>query len=53
MQLSAVGDLESRPVSWLWPGRLALGKLAMLDGDPGLVRQGELLHAVFPLLVSA
>ena len=36
MQLSAVGDLESRPVSWLWPGRLALGKLAMLDGDPGL-----------------
>lgn len=36
MQLSAVGDLESRPVTWLWPGRLALGKLAMLDGDPGL-----------------
>src|SRR5581483_11459691 len=36
MQLSAVGDLQSRPLSWLWPGRLALGKLAMLDGDPGL-----------------
>src|SRR6185437_677137 len=36
MQLSAVGDLVSRPVSWLWPGRLALGKLAILDGDPGL-----------------
>jgi hypothetical protein len=36
IQLSAIGDLESRPVSWLWPGRLALGKLAMLDGDPGL-----------------
>lgn len=36
MQLSAVGDLESRPISLLWPGRLALGKLAMLDGDPGL-----------------
>jgi hypothetical protein len=36
MQLSALGELESRPVSWLWPGRLALGKLAMLDGDPGL-----------------
>jgi hypothetical protein len=36
MQLSAVGDLESRPIAWLWPGRLALGKLAMLDGDPGL-----------------
>src|SRR5262249_172381 len=22
--------------AWLWPGRLALGKLAMLDGDPGM-----------------
>jgi hypothetical protein len=36
MQLSAVGNLESRPIAWLWSGRLALGKLAMLDGDPGL-----------------
>lgn len=36
MRLSAVGDLESRPIAWLWPGRLALGKLAMLDGDPGV-----------------
>lgn len=25
-----------RPVEWLWPGRLAFGKLAILDGDPGL-----------------
>jgi hypothetical protein len=24
------------PVRWLWPGRLALGKLALLDGDPDL-----------------
>jgi hypothetical protein len=23
-------------VEWLWPGRLALGKLALLDGDPGV-----------------
>jgi hypothetical protein len=23
------------PVAWLWPGRLALGKLALLEGDPG------------------
>jgi hypothetical protein len=26
--------LEPRPVEWLWPGRLALGKLAMIDDDP-------------------
>jgi hypothetical protein len=31
-----VSRLASRSVAWLWPGRLALGKLAMLDGDPGL-----------------
>jgi hypothetical protein len=23
-------------VTWFWPGRLALGKLAILEGDPGL-----------------
>jgi putative DNA primase/helicase len=31
-----VSQLVSRPLTWLWPGRLALGKLAILDGDPGL-----------------
>src|SRR6059058_1055070 len=29
-------EVAARPVSWLWPGRLPLGKLAILDGDPGL-----------------
>jgi RecA-family ATPase len=37
---SPVGKLlsEVKPESvwWLWPGRLPLGKLAVLDGDPGL-----------------
>lgn len=36
MQLQRVSELKPELVSWLWPGRLALGKLAMLDGDPGL-----------------
>jgi hypothetical protein len=31
-----VSQLAPRTVDWLWPGRLALGKLAILDGDPGL-----------------
>src|SRR5438477_3751828 len=31
-----VSELRPRPLAWLWPGRLALGKLAILDGDPGL-----------------
>jgi hypothetical protein len=29
-------QLPEEAVPWLWPGRLALGKLALLDGDPGL-----------------
>jgi hypothetical protein len=34
--LQPVSQLASRTIEWLWPGRLALGKLAILDGDPGL-----------------
>ncbi len=36
MQLRSCRELVPRPLAWLWPGRLALGKLAILDGDPGL-----------------
>lgn len=31
-----VAEVERQPIRWLWHGRLALGKLAILDGDPGL-----------------
>jgi RecA-family ATPase len=31
-----LSQLVIRPVDFLWPGRLALGKLALIDGDPGL-----------------
>ncbi len=36
MQVRSLRDLSPRPLTWFWPGRLALGKLAILDGDPGL-----------------
>jgi hypothetical protein len=36
MHLQRVSELTPEAYAWLWPGRLALGKLAMLDGDPGL-----------------
>jgi len=29
-------QITATRVQWLWPGRLALGHLAILDGDPGL-----------------
>src|SRR5471032_132152 len=36
MLLQPASLLTPAPIEWLWPGRLALGKLAILDGDPGL-----------------
>jgi len=29
-------DIVPRPVRWLWPGRIAIGKLTLIVGDPGL-----------------
>src|SRR5215813_7612779 len=31
-----LADVQPENVTWLWPGRLALGKLTILSGDPGL-----------------
>jgi hypothetical protein len=31
-----LSDLEVETLTWLWPGRLALGKPTVIDGDPGL-----------------
>ena len=29
-------DVEMRSIEWLWPGRVALGKLTLIAGEPGL-----------------
>src|SRR5690349_20798344 len=31
-----LADIVTEQVSWLWPRRIPLGKLTVLDGDPGL-----------------
>jgi putative DNA primase/helicase len=31
-----IADIETQPLRWLWPGRIPLGKVTMLIGDPGL-----------------
>lgn len=33
--VTRLSDVTPRRVEWLWPGRLPLGKLVMVDGDPG------------------
>ena len=34
--LTCAGDVQPQPISWLWQGRIALGKLTIIAGDPGL-----------------
>jgi len=31
-----LSDVSSRPVEWLFPGRIPLGKLTLISGDPGV-----------------
>lgn len=31
-----VSDIEAKPIRWLWPGRIARGKVTVLAGHPGL-----------------
>ncbi len=34
--LLCMADVVPRAVRWLWPSRIPLGKLTIIDGDPGL-----------------
>jgi hypothetical protein len=31
-----LSDIDAKPVSWLWPGRIARGKVTIIAGNPGL-----------------
>ncbi len=31
-----LSEVEARQINWLWHGRIPLGKITMLDGDPGM-----------------
>jgi putative DNA primase/helicase len=41
--LYRLSQVRPQRVSWLWPGRIPLGKLTILDGDPGLGKSSVLL----------
>jgi len=36
LQTTRVADVEERPVNWLWPSRIASGKLTLFQGDPSV-----------------
>jgi hypothetical protein len=31
-----MANIEAKPIDWLWPGKIARGKVTMLAGNPGL-----------------
>jgi hypothetical protein len=35
-EATLLSTVRAERVNWLWPGRIPLGKLTILDGDPGL-----------------
>jgi hypothetical protein len=37
-RLLRVSDVEPKPVEWLWKHRIPLGKVTILDGDPGVAK---------------
>jgi len=36
LDIVSASSIQPRPIAWLWPGRIALGKTAMIAGHPGL-----------------
>lgn len=42
-QVVRLSDVEPERVSWLWPGYLPLGKVVVLDGDPGVGKSTVML----------
>ncbi len=43
-------DVKSEPINWLWPGRIAMGKLTLIAGDPGLGK--SLITNTFAAIIS-
>jgi predicted ATP-dependent serine protease len=35
VQWTTLSEIESKPVEWLWEGRIPCGKVTLLDGEPG------------------
>lgn len=45
-----LADVQPELIHWLWPGRIALGKLTLISGDPGLGK--SLLTSFLAAVVS-
>jgi AAA domain len=52
LDLVRASDIVAQPVRWLWPGRIARGKVTMLAGDPG-VGKSQLALAIAAIVTTA
>lgn len=43
LAMTTLANVEPRAVEWLWPGYIPIGKITLLDGDPGLGKSSVLL----------
>ena len=34
--IKTIGQIKRQEINWLWPGRIAIGKLTLIAGDPGV-----------------
>jgi len=41
--VTRVSDVETKPVDWLWPDRIPLGKFTLFQGDPCVGKSFETL----------
>jgi hypothetical protein len=39
-------EIKAQPITWLWPDRIAIGKLTLVAGDPGLGKSQLTAHLV-------
>ncbi len=44
LQTRALSTVQPERIQWLWPGRIALGKLNVLQGDPGAGKSWTALY---------
>lgn len=51
--LVRISDVVPKPVRWMWPRRIPLGKLSLLDGDPGLGKSTITLDLAARLSIGA
>lgn len=47
-----LADVAPKPISWLWPGRIAAGSLVTIDGEPGLGKSVLALDAAATVTVA-